>query len=324
MKNNEYFMKEALKEAQKGLNKTFPNPAVGCVIVKNGKIIAKGYHKKAGEPHAEIEALKQIDFNAEDCDIYVTLEPCNHYGKTPPCTEAIIKSGAKRVFVSVKDPNPRVNGSGIKRLRESGIEVETDILKEEGEEVLKYFSFQIKNKLPFITLKAALSLNGFINKRKGERTFLTGKEAYEYTLELRKRHDAVLVGGNTVFTDNPRLRGVKKIILTNRNLPNELNIFKSDDEVFIYKRQNIEEILKDLYSKGIGSILVEGGGEIFNQFIERGFFNEIVVYYAPLLFSLSNERTPFYDGLKDISDLEIKEVKKLGNDVMIIYRRRGK
>jgi len=319
MKTDEYYMSLALKEAEKGLKTTFPNPAVGCVIVKDDKILAKGYHHKAGEPHAEIEALKQLGFKADDCDIYVTLEPCSHYGKTPPCTDAIIKSGAKRVIISTTDPNPKVNGRGIKKLRENDIEVETDVLKNEGKEILKYFTHQIKTGLPFVTLKVALTLNGFINKNKGIRSILTGKKIYEYTLALRKKYDAVLIGGNTLFVDNPTIKGSTKIILTSKELPNDLNIFKYNDRIIKYSRKPLKDILKDLYNSGIGSILVEGGNEIFNQFIENGLYNEIILYFAPKIYSGIATSTPFYDGLNDINDLELKEIKKFDDDVMLKY-----
>jgi diaminohydroxyphosphoribosylaminopyrimidine deaminase/5-amino-6-(5-phosphoribosylamino)uracil reductase len=330
MKNNkEYFMNLAIEEAQKGLTTTFPNPAVGCVIVKDNKVIAKGYHHKAGEPHAEIEALKQIDFDATDCDVYVTLEPCNHHGKTPPCTEALIKANAKKVVISVQDPNPQVDGSGIKRLKDANIDVEVGVLENDGKNLLKYFTHQIKNKLPFITLKAAVSLNGYINKNQGQRTILTGNLAYENTLKLRKEHDAVLIGGNTVFIDNPSFKGITKIILSSRELPNTLNIFKNNDKVIQYKSvgvglvpnpEDLKGILQDLYNKGIGSIFVEGGNSIFNQFIQENLFNELILYFAPKMFSKNNNLTSFYNGNIDVDNLKIKEIKQLDDDIMIRYQ----
>jgi len=312
-------MNIAIEEAKKGLTSTFPNPAVGCVIVKNNEIIAKGYHHKAGNPHAEIEALKQVNFDATDCDVYVTLEPCNHHGKTPPCSEALIKANAKKVIIAVQDPNPQVDGSGIKKLKNNNIEVEVGVLENKGKELLKYFTHQIKNKLPFITLKAAISLNGYINKNHGERTILTGQKAYQNTLSLRKQHDAVLVGGNTIFTDNPSFKGMTKIILSNKELPKSLNIFKNNDKIIQYSEQPIKDILKDLYNKGIGSIFVEGGNSIFNQFIQENLFNELILYFAPKMFSENNNKTNFYNGSIDINNLKVKEIKQFDNDIMIKY-----
>ncbi len=312
-------MNLAIEEAKKGLTSTFPNPAVGCIIVKNDKIIAKGYHHKAGQPHAEIEALKQVNFDAKDCDVYVTLEPCNHHGKTPPCSEALIKANAKKVIIAVQDPNPQVNGSGIKKLQDNNVEVEVGVLETKGKELLKYFTHQIKIGLPFVTLKAAVSLNGYINQNKGERTILTGPKAYENTLLLRKEHDAVLVGGNTVFTDNPSFKEMTKIILSSRKLPESLNIFKNNDKIIQYSEQPIKDILKDLYNKGIGSIFVEGGNSIFNQFIQENLFNELILYFAPLMFSKSSNKTPFYNGSININNLKIKEIKQFDDDIMVRY-----
>lgn len=317
--NKEYYMNLAIQEAKKGLTTTFPNPAVGCVIVKNNTIVAKGYHHKAGQPHAEIEALKQINFDATDCDVFVTLEPCNHHGKTPPCTEALIKANAKKVIIAVQDPNPQVNGTGIKRLKDNNIDVELGILENEAKDLLKYFTHQVKNKLPFITLKAAISLNGYINKNKGQRTILTGSKAYQNTLALRKQHDAILVGGNTIFIDNPSFKGMTKIVLTNHELPKTLNIFKNNDKVIQYSQQSIKDILKDLYNKGFGSIFVEGGNSIFNQFIQENLFNELILYFAPTMFAKSNNKTSFYNGNININNLKIKEIKQLDNDIMVKY-----
>ncbi len=317
--NKEYYMQLALNEAKKGLTSTCPNPAVGCVIVKDSRILSRGYHHKAGMPHAEIEALKQLNFNAKNCDVYVTLEPCSHYGKTPPCCDELIKAGVKNVFISVQDPNPKVNGSGIDKLLKNNINVEVGILKESGEELLKYFTHQLKHHKPYVTLKSAISINGFINKEKGIRTKLTGSEAYENTLEIRNYHDAVLVGSNTVLIDNPSFKGMKKIILSNKKLDKSLNIFKTEGEVIQYSDINLNDLLDDLYKKNIGSLLVEGGGQIFNQFIEQNLYNELIVYIAPMLFSSQNQRTDFYSGIKDVNNLKLKKIKTMKEDVMLCY-----
>ncbi len=336
MNIHEKFMLEAINEAYKGIKTTFPNPAVGCVIVKDGNIIAKGYHHKAGMPHAEIEALKQIDFNAENCEMYVTLEPCNHFGKTPPCSEAIIKSKAKKVFISVVDPNPVVNGAGIKRLQSAGIEVETGILEKEGKELLKYFSHQIKYKKPFVTLKGAMSLNGIINKTKGERTFLTSPSTNLFTKELRNKYDFCLIGFNTLNTDNPKFEGCNVIILGGSKLDLSLNIFKNNKNIIHFSKETysidyenikiinisengikIDELLNILYKEGVGSVFVEGGNIVFNQFIESGLFNELILYYTPFLFSTKSQ-TPFYNGnLESVDNLSVEEISKIENDLIV-------
>jgi len=234
----------------------------------------------------------------------------------------LIKAKVKKVIISVQDPNPQVNGSGIKKLRDNNIEVETGVLETEGKDLLKYFSHQIKKKLPFITLKAAITLNGYINKNKGERSILTGPKAYEYTLNLRKKHDAVLIGGNTIFTDNPSFKGMTKIILSSKDLPKNLNIYKNNDKIIQYKSVGVGLVptLQDLYNKNIGSIFVEGGNSIFNQFIQENLFNELILYMAPKMFSQNNNLTSFYNGNLDIENLQIKEIKQLDNDIMIRYQ----
>ncbi len=359
-KTSEYFMRIAIENAYKAYHNTTPNPAVGCVIVKKGEIISEGYHHKAGMPHAEIEALKKIDFNAENCDLYVTLEPCNHYGKTPPCTEAIIKSGAKRVFISITDPNPIVNGSGIKRLQEAGIEVIKDILLDEGERLLSHFKHHIQHKTPFVTLKAAITLNGVINEKTGERSIITSKETSLYTKKLREEHHSTLVGINTILVDNPSFEGINLIVIGNRIIPADSKIFQkalsvtqistqknmkqsdnhnvitledtknnnlsleknmkqSDNHNVIIENSRIDLklILKTLFEMKIGSILVEGGNTIFNQFIETGNYNKLCLFLAPKLFG-GNSTTPFYNGfVSDIKNLKFSSIKNSGEDIIL-------
>ncbi len=323
MNKKEKYMLLAINEAKKALNKTFPNPAVGCVIVKNDKVISVGYHKKAGADHAEIDALKKINFDAKDCEMYVSLEPCNHHGKTPACTKAIIRSGVKKVYVSSKDPNPLVNGSGVNALKNANIDVEVDILKNEGNELIKYFSWQINNKLPYITLKAALSLNACINEVKNERTLLTNSKTYEFTKKLRKDFSAVLVGINTIEVDNPSFLGSDKVVLGNRYLDSNLNIFKTNDKIIQISSKDIDyearknflfvkldetdilSVLKKLFELNYGSILVEGGEKIFSQFIENNLLNELVLYHAPK-FIVGNEKTSFVNLNKNNSSLKLK------------------
>ncbi len=200
----EKFMIRALNLAKKGLGRTSPNPAVGAVVVKEGRIVGEGYHRKAGFPHAEVEALRRAGEQAREGELYVTLEPCCFQGKTPPCTEAIVKSGIKKVYAGTLDPNPRVNGKGLEILREKGIEVEAGFLKEELIELNEAYFKYITTGLPFVILKNALSLNGKIGLKK-ERAVLSGEKAKRFVHRLRALTDGVMVGVNTVLIDDPLL-----------------------------------------------------------------------------------------------------------------------
>ena len=196
-------MKFALILAKRGVGKTSPNPAVGAVLVKNGKIIGKGYHKKAGFAHAEINALREAGREARGADMYVTLEPCSHFGKTPPCTDAIIRTGIKKVFIGMKDPNPLVAGKGIRRLTNAGIKVEIGILENECKNINEAYSKYITTKTPFITLKLASTLDGKIATCTGESKWITGEMARRFAHKMRAETDAVMIGIGTVLTDNP-------------------------------------------------------------------------------------------------------------------------
>ncbi|MCL0107482.1 bifunctional diaminohydroxyphosphoribosylaminopyrimidine deaminase/5-amino-6-(5-phosphoribosylamino)uracil reductase RibD [Peptococcaceae bacterium] len=213
--NDEYYMKIALELAKNAEGYTAPNPLVGAVIVKNGTIVGKGFHAKAGDNHAEVNAILDAGDRAKGGTLYVNLEPCCHYGKTPPCTEAIVKAGISRVVVAMKDPNPKVGGKGIEILRKAGISVDVGILEEEAKILNEVFVKFILTGLPFVTLKAAVSLDGKIATAKGESKWITGIESRKFVHWLRHKYDAVLVGINTVIADDPmltvRLEGKSKL-----------------------------------------------------------------------------------------------------------------
>lgn len=204
-KRNQKFMQAAIALAKKGIGKTSPNPAVGAVIVKNGRIIGKGYHKKAGLAHAEINAMKQAGVRARGADMYVTLEPCNHFGRTPPCADAIIKAGIKRVYVGMKDPNPLIHGAGIRHLRNAGIKVVTKILEKECADINRPYIKHITTQKPLVTLKLASTIDGKVATVSGESRWITSKEAREFVHTMRAHADAVMVGLGTVLKDNPEL-----------------------------------------------------------------------------------------------------------------------
>ena len=231
------FMKLAIKEAKKGLGRTSPNPPVGAVIVKEGKVIAKGYHRACGMPHAEIEALNKLNGYAPGATLYVTLEPCNHYGKTPPCTEAIIKSGIKRVVIGIRDPNPQVKGGGAEFLRDHGIEVKEGVLEEECRELIKHFIKFVTTGIPYVAVKVAMTLDGWIATKTGDSKWITNEQSRRFVHRLRSIADAVLVGVGTVISDNPLLDTrllkraikdpVKVVIDPHLRIPKSCNLLKN-------------------------------------------------------------------------------------------------
>ena len=204
-KTAEKFMRLAIEQAKKGIGKTGPNPVVGCAVVKSRKVISTGFHKQFGGPHAEAIALRAAGKRAKGASLFVTLEPCSYYGKTPPCTYAIIKAGIKEVFCATPDPNPLNNGRGIAALKANGVKVRCGILKSQAEKLNPDFIKRMKEKRPFVTLKLAQSIDGKIAARKNDSRWISSKASREYVQALRRQHDAILVGINTVLCDDPRL-----------------------------------------------------------------------------------------------------------------------
>jgi diaminohydroxyphosphoribosylaminopyrimidine deaminase/5-amino-6-(5-phosphoribosylamino)uracil reductase len=203
--NDIYYMNLALNLAKGTLGQTSPNPVVGAVLVKENQIVGMGAHLKAGEAHAEVHAIQMAGIKAKGATLYVTLEPCSHFGKTPPCSDLVIRTGIKKVFVATTDPNPQVAGTGIERIRKAGIEVHLGLLQEEARELNKVFFYNIRTGLPFVTLKSAISLDGKTATVTGESKWITGEEARNDVHQYRHQHDAILVGVNTLIKDNPTL-----------------------------------------------------------------------------------------------------------------------
>jgi len=238
----ENFMRRALALALKGLGRTSPNPMVGAVLVKNGRVVGEGYHRKAGLPHAEIEALKRAGNKARGADLYVNLEPCCHFGKTPPCTEAILSAGVKKVIVGMRDPNKLVSGKGFRQLKKNGVQVVTGVLKKECERLNEIFIKFARTGNPFVVLKTAISLDGKIATSSGESKWITGEKAREKVHQIRNEVDAIVAGAGTIIKDDPflttRLKkksaAVKhpvRVILDNEFLvPMKSNVFKNADK----------------------------------------------------------------------------------------------
>jgi len=350
------FIKRTITLAKRGAGKVSPNPLVGAVLVKNGKVIGEGYHKKYGTAHAEVNAIKNASESTAGATLYCNLEPCCHTNKqTPPCVPLIIKKKIKRVVISNIDPNEKVNGQGIAQLKKAGIEVTTGLMKSEGAELNKfYFKFAKKN-IPYITIKIAQSSDGKFSESGNKQTWLTGIESIRYVHKLRSEYDAVLVGANTIKVDNPLLtvREVKgrnpvRIILDGKlSIPLNSKILKTENpqktwiftsgkvskrkliqlknsgiEIFqIIKapagRLNLKKILSVLAKHKITSLLVEGGGDIFSQFIKADLFDEIIILQAPKILG----RGVSIRGIGKIRKLKIISSSKLGADTRFIYRK---
>jgi len=346
---DEFYIKMAMKLAKKGWGRASPNPMVGAVVVKNGEIVGKGYHKRYGEPHAEVNALKKAGENARGGTLYVNLEPCCIYGHTPPCTETIIKSGIKKVVCSTADPNPKVKGKGIKKLKHAKIEVKTGVLKAEAEKLNEaYFKF-MRKKLPFVSLKIAQSLDGTIATKSGDSKWITSEDARKFVHQLRSQVDAVLIGANTAIKDNPDLtihnqkgENPKRIILDSycRILP-QLKLIKKDKDgktivatvdskkklpVEVWRIKKDKEgkvdllgLLKKAKEKNITSILVEGGSEVFTSFLKSNLVDKIYCFISPKI--LGEGKRSFGDlGIIKVSDsicLKDAEIRKFSNDLLI-------
>ena len=313
-------MRRALELAARG--RTSPNPMVGAVVVKQGKVVGEGYHSRAGYPHAEVEALRQAGNKARSADLYVNLEPCCHFGRTPPCTDAIIQAGIKRVFVGMKDPNKQVSGKGLRALKAQGIVIVSGILKKECMKLNESFVKVMQTGMPFVIMKTAMSLDGKIATRSGDARWISGELARKHVHKIRNYVDAILVGTETVLKDNPRLTcrlatgSVEhpiRIILDRRNrIPLTANVFKnSRSQPVIYvtgsdispARQkalvarkveilngkfgkngfHIKPLLKELANRDMNSILVEGGAELNASVLKAGVVDRVVAFISPIL-----------------------------------------
>ena len=281
------FMRRCIQLAKCGEAGAPPNPMVGAVVACDGRIIGEGFHRKCGGPHAEVNAIGSVKERhlLSRSTIYVSLEPCSHYGKTPPCTELIIRSGIPRVVVGCPDPFAKVNGQGIKRLQEAGCEVVVGVLEKECRELnRRFFTFHEKHR-PWVTLKWAQSKDGYINGK--------FSNAFTKTLvhRLRARNGAILVGTRTALLDNPSLttrlwQGPNPLRLTidrHNRLPNTLHLKDGSTPTVIYSHESLREIMDDLYNRGIQSLLVEGGAKLLQSFIDEGLWDEARIETAPFL-----------------------------------------
>jgi diaminohydroxyphosphoribosylaminopyrimidine deaminase/5-amino-6-(5-phosphoribosylamino)uracil reductase len=334
---DERYMKRALQLARRGMGKVSPNPMVGAVIVRSDKIIAEGYHRRFGGDHAEIDALKRVQENVRGATLYVNLEPCCHWGKTPPCVDALIEQGIKRVVIGTFDPHPLVNGKGAQILRDHSIKVIEGVLEQEARALNEVYFYYTQTGRPFITVKYAQSLDGRIATSQGNSRWISSEASRRLAHRLRAQHDAVMVGIGTVLADDPLLtvRAVKgrnplRIVLDSRlRTPRNSQVLQGEAKTLIVTtdahakkkvntiqkqgkvvlsvqrdtkgRVELKTLIQVLAEWGISSILVEGGREVITSLLKGGLVNRMVIITAPLIVG---------KGIEGIGDLGITELKQ--------------
>jgi diaminohydroxyphosphoribosylaminopyrimidine deaminase/5-amino-6-(5-phosphoribosylamino)uracil reductase len=347
------FMRLALQEATRGLGRTSPNPAVGAVLVKGGLVVARGHHARAGGPHAEIVALRAAGARARGADLYTTLEPCDHQGRTPPCTRAVIEAGVRRVFVGSRDPNPLVDGRGLARLAEAGVPAVDGVLRAECDALnAPWFTFITAHR-PFVTLKVAATLDGRIATRSGDARWVSGPEARAWVHRLRDRVDAVLVGSGTALADDPRLttrlpggggRDPLRVVLDTRlELPARLRLFRQRSraptlvahasartrrlgprvELLRCRRGprgvDLPDLLAGLAARGVTHLLVEGGGAVAGAFLQAGLVDRLALILAPRVLGQGVSWSPPATPRRMAEALRIADVsvERLGDDLVL-------
>lgn len=340
----------ALELAEMGRMTTWPNPWVGCVVVKNGDIIGEGFHRYRGEPHAEPNAIRNCKIDPHDADVYVTLEPCSHYGLTPPCCELLNSKKVKRVYVALEDPDEKVKGRGIRFLNDNGIETIVGLCRKEVERSMRPYLHHRLTGMPFVVCKVACGLNGNISCIDNSSQWITGDAARSDVHKLRAESQAVMVGIGTVLADNPKLtvrgefatkikaqplrvildpsgkslsskelnihdevQAPSLIVTSNGDVPDGASVFKMPDNAF-----DMKLLLAHLGKRGILQVLVEGGAETWTRLIEDGLVNQMVIYQAPKIMKGKN----FFHGLrpssiKDVTNWKLESSSVLGEDIKI-------
>lgn len=356
-KPHEYYMNLAMKLALKGKGLTSPNPLVGSVVVKNDTIIGKGFHAKAGLAHAEVVALDEAGEKAEGATLYVTLEPCCHYGRTPPCVARIIKSGVKEVIVGMIDPNPLNNGKGIEILKQNKIKVQVGFLEDKLKRMNEAFIKYITKKIPFITVKVAESLDGRIATRTGDSKWITSDKSRGFAHRARGDFDAIMVGVNTVLRDNPKLdawfsksQPTKIIVDSQLSTPEKANVFSGSKPVIIATlvstsgqetenrkilsnkanildikeksgQVNLKDMMRKLASMGITSVLVEGGGMLIGSLFDEGLVDKVMFFISPKIIGGKDAISSVMgQGVSRVERaLKLKDItlRRFGEDVLI-------
>lgn len=352
-------MERAIELAKRARGFTSPNPMVGAVIVKDGRVIGEGYHERCGELHAERNALASLTESAEGATIYVTLEPCCHYGKTPPCTEAIIEHKLAKVVIGSRDPNPLVSGKGAAILRKAGIEVVEDFMREECDAINPIFFHYITTKRPYVAMKYAMTMDGKIATRTGASKWITGETARNHVQTLRHAYKGIMVGIGTVLADNPmlncRMQGgidpVRIVCDTHLRIPMDCQIVQTADTIETIlatstnEKEKIDQLIKKgvqilqipekdgcidlnllmqtLGEKGIDSILLEGGGRLNDSFLREKLIQKAYVYLAPKIFGGEDAKTPV-EGIgvslpEQSANFKLQQIQQIEEDILLEY-----
>jgi diaminohydroxyphosphoribosylaminopyrimidine deaminase/5-amino-6-(5-phosphoribosylamino)uracil reductase len=357
MNIHEKYMNLALNLALKAQGKTSPNPMVGALVVKNGKIVGKGYHEKAGSPHAEVIALDEAEEKSRGAILYVTLEPCAHFGKTPPCVDRIIKSGIKEVIVGMLDPNPLNNGKGIKILKQNKIKVRVGFLENRLKKINEAFIKYITKRMPFVTVKVGQSLDGKTATKSGDSKWITSDKSRVYAHRLRSNYDAIMAGVNTILRDNPKLdtwfyarHPIKIVVDSQLSTPEDANIFAKNRQVIIATLHNLpgqetenrkilaakarileirekegqinlKDMLKKLAQLEIANILVEGGGTLIGSFFDEGLVDKVLFFISPKIIggkeALSSVMGRGISRIDKAVKLRHVKLKKIGEDFLV-------
>ena len=353
------YMERAIELAKRARGFTSPNPMVGAVIVKDGRVIGEGYHERCGELHAERNALASLTESAEGATIYVTLEPCCHYGKTPPCTEAIIEHKLAKVVIGSRDPNPLVSGKGAAILRKAGNEVVEDFMREECDAINPIFFHYITTKRPYVAMKYAMTMDGKIATRTGASKWITGEAARNHVQTLRHAYKGIMVGIGTVLADNPmlncRMQGgidpVRIVCDTHLRIPMDCQIVQTADTIETIlatstnEKEKIDQLIKKgvqilqipekdgcidlnllmqiLGEKGIDSILLEGGGRLNDSFLREKLIQKAYVYLAPKIFGGEDAKTPV-EGIgislpEQSANFKLQQIQQIEEDILLEY-----
>jgi diaminohydroxyphosphoribosylaminopyrimidine deaminase/5-amino-6-(5-phosphoribosylamino)uracil reductase len=347
--NELQFMQRAIALAREGSFRVSPNPKVGCVLVKKGKVISRGRHKHFGGPHAEINALREAGVRARGSTMFINLEPCGHYGKTPPCTEAILKAGVKKVVVGMVDPNPLVNGRGLRELKTKGIKIKLGVLRQECAKLNEPYIKYITRGVPFVILKSAMSLDGKIATQKGDSKWITSGASRKYAKALRSEVDAILVGIDTVLKDNPGLlssnskkRPIRVIMDSRLRIPLDARVLNSRAPTIVATRKGADKrkienlqargievlqmpkwkkhprrgldlkfLMRELGKRGITSILIEGGGKVNASALEMGLVDKVLFFIAPKIVGGEGAITPVEgEGIDRMGEaIRLKDIK---------------
>ncbi len=352
------FMARALQLARRGLYTTDPNPRVGCVIVKNGEIAGEGWHERAGEPHAEVRALNAVGEHARGAGVYVTLEPCCHHGRTPPCTDALIKAGVRRVVMAMRDPNIAVWGKGIEALEKSGITVHCGLMEPEAEALNPGFIKRMRDGRPLVRVKLAASLDGRTALAGGSSQWITGEGARADVQQWRARSSAILTGVSTILHDDPRLtvrdfdigrqplrvvldshlrtppgaallreKGHTLIVTANNDAQAAARLRTAGAEVAVIANAqgviDLEVVMRELAAREVNEVLVEAGATLAGSFLKGGSVDELILYYAPHI--LGSHERPMFElpplvAMDGRVELEIADVRAVGRDWRVIAR----